>query len=174
MPIQVTADLEATVYADADAADAVADLRVGGAAFKALEGEDKDRAAATATADLDTVDWIGERVDPDQLLAWPRTGTDFDEDAWPQRVIDAAIELMFSYVPAFATGATIDVLNPDAVEPNIKREKVGPLDTEYFAPRTVDATALERFPAVVQRLLAPLVRTPDAAAWGTGASVRTS
>jgi hypothetical protein len=173
---EVPADLEATVYADADAADDVAELRVGGASWLALTQDQKDQAAATATRDIDSIgdSFVGVIADDDQLLEWPRTGTDYSSDAWPQRLVDAAIELMFSYVPAFATGASIDVLNPDPNASNIKREKIGPIETEYFAARTVEATALERFPAVVQRLLAGLVRTSNTSAWGSASVSRAS
>lgn len=183
MPFEVPADLTATTYADADAADAAAELRVGGSAWLALTGDQKDAALATASRDIDSMEevapsfvggFIGERSNANQPLAWPRTGTEYSSTAWPQRLVDATIELAFTYAPAFAAGATIDVLNADAGNGNIKREKIGPVETEFFTARATAATAIERFPWMVQRLLAPLIRVARADTWGSGTVTRAS
>lgn len=176
MAREVEADVEAIAYADQSAADAAALLRetVVRDAWEDLESEQKDGALATAARDLDTVDWIGERASDEQELEWPRTGTDYSDDAWPELLVRANIALALSYAPAFATGATANVLNPDPADRNIKKEKVGQLETEYFVARTVEATALERFPEEVQRLLYSLVRRVDANAWGSATVTRGS
>lgn len=178
MPRELTADPAAIAYADSSAADDAARLRetVVRAAWDALGVTEKDAVLATATADIDTIgdDFLGERADDDQLLEWPRTGTDYSDDAWPQRLVDATIALAFEYAPAFASGSTTNLLAPDPAEPNIKREKVGPIETEYFASRSVEATGLERFPPVVQRLLRPLVSVVEENAWGSASVVRGS
>jgi hypothetical protein len=173
--IEVTADTDATTYASVETADAVAATRVGGSAWTDLGDEDKLAALTTATRDVDTLDWIGDRASDAQELEWPRTGTDYSDDAWPTRLVNAVIELAFSYAPGIAAGT-----NPLATTTNagnIKRKKIGPLETEYFGATTassVDVTTAARFPAIVQNLLAPLVRPATAMQWGSGTAFRGS
>jgi hypothetical protein len=178
---QVTADLTAVSYATSDQADDVAELRVNGAAWLALDSDQKDAAMATASRDIDSIagtppgtigGFIGERASPDQSLEWPRTGTDYDDTAWPQRLVDATIELAISYAPAFAAGS--DVLNPSLETGTLKSSKVGPIEKEWFAPRSADALSMARLPAMVQRLLAPLVLTDIGNVWGSGSVARGS
>lgn len=165
-------DPSANTYADASAADAYLAYRVGASAWAGYSADLKAQALVSATRDIDTLDFIGERATDDQALEWPRTGTDYADDALPQRLVDATIELAFSYAQQVTADATSDVLNP--VPDNIKREKTGPLETEYFAPTAPEATALERLPAIVQRLLAPLLRTPVVGQWGSALVLRGS
>ena len=84
----------------------------------------------------------------------------------------ANIELAISYTPLFTTG--VDPLNPRADAGNIKRKKIDVLETEYFAPSTVAADALERFPRVVQNLLRSLINVASDAAWGSAEVARGS
>lgn len=183
MPLEVTVDPGATVYADADAIDEIAELRVGGSAWLALTSDQKDQAAATATADIDSLEnddsvdednpgFLGVRTNPEQELAWPRTGTSFSDDAWPTNLVRAAAELAISYAPAIVAGR--DVLNPDLNAGNLKRKKTGALESEWFAPRATTATALARLPAQVQRLLAPLMNIVSSSVFGTGTARRSS
>jgi hypothetical protein len=176
VPIQVTANPLAVAYATVEQADAVAMLRVGGSRWLELSPEQKAQALTTATRRLDTLDWIGVRTDDDQLLDWPRTGTDFDDDAWPEDVVDATIELAFTYIPAFAAGSTLDVLNAAVGNGNIKSKQIGPLKTEYFGPTTGDTIdGLLGLPVFLRDLLRSLVRVEvTGGAWGTGVVVRGS
>lgn len=181
MAIEVTADPDATTYADTATADTVAETRVGGSAWTELSDDDKLAALITATRDVDTLDWIGDRASNAQALEWPRTnavdsnGIAYSDDTWPTRLVNAVIELAFTYALPIAAGT-----NPLAVDTqagNIKRKKIGPLETEYFgatATTSVDVTTLARFPAIVQNLLAPLVRMPSTLAWGSAIARRGS
>jgi hypothetical protein len=173
MPIEVTADVSATTYADVATADTVAATRVGGAAWLNLSDDDKLAALTTATRDVDTLDWIGDRATDAQELEWPRTGTSYSDDAWPTRLVLAVVELAFSYAAAITAGT--DPLAVDSSAGNIKREKVGPLETEYFGASTasVDVTTASRFPPIVQNLLAPLIRSMTAQ-WGSALVQRAS
>lgn len=164
---------DANSYATVAEADEYASYRVGGAAFIALTSDQKIQALVTATSDIDTLEalpgLLGDRYTDTQALAFPR-----DDATLPDTLVPATIELAMSYAPAFATGSTIDVLNQNRTDGNVKRKVVDVLETEWFAPRTTEATVLDRFPDVVQRLLMPLV-VPDASqAWGTGVVVRGS
>jgi hypothetical protein len=173
VPYEVTADPAAFAYATVADATTARDRRGGGTAFFAL-ADDAIRAQklAQASMDLDTSDWIGERASTDQELEWPRTGTPYSDDAWPGVLVDATIELAFANARKEADDASADVLNP--VPSNIKREKVSSIETEYFAPATTDATDASRWPTIVQALIASLLRSTVAAAWGVGTAVRSS
>lgn len=179
MPLELIADPgaeDANAYADVEDADAYAEYRVGGAAFVALTEDQKIQALVTAARAIDTIgdDFIGDRATSTQALEWPRTGTDYDDDELPDTLVRANIELAMSYVPAFAAGYTGDVLNPSRTDGMVKRKKIDVLETEWFAPRTTDATAIERFPDAVQQLLAPLVITETANDWGSATVERGS
>lgn len=182
MAFETTADLEATTYATVDDVRAAADLRGGAvkAAIGALSDEDILGGLTARTIDIDTLAWIGDRASDDQALEWPRTDTDYSDDAWPSRLTTALIEQLFADAVAGKLGedATSDVVSIDVREANLKRKKTGPLEKEYFAP-TVTAesiTSVARFAPIVQNLLAPLVRSAvDAASeWGSSCVRRSS
>lgn len=172
MSLTLVADVgaeNANAYTDVVTADAWLALRVGAGAWAGFDGDLKIQALVTATRDIDAIEgtesdagvlqyFVGERATDIQALEWPRTGTDYADDALPERLIQATIELAFVYATQATADATADVLNPDTNNGNIKVEKVGPISTEYFAATAATATAIERLPAVVQRLLGPLLR----------------
>lgn len=176
MAFEIPADVDATVYADADAIDAIAEFRVGGEAWTDLDDAQKDQITNVVTQAFDSLDFKGEMTSADQNLEWPRTGTEYSDDAWPHRLVRAAIEYAIILAPTVAEGT--DPLNPvDTSNGNIKREKVGPLETEYFgATATTSDTddPLAEFPAIVQRLLAPLIRSSLSLAWGSASVIRAS
>lgn len=176
MAVEVTADTEATAYADIDTADLRAERREYAArtAWAALTDDQKDGALETASRRLDTLDWDGTRASDEQLLEWPRTGTDYSDDAWPTRLVDATMALAFSYAPAFAENGAGDVLNDDAGNGNIKREKVGGIETEYFTAQSGDALDVATLPAEVQRLVAPLLRSTATSNYGSAVVTRGS
>lgn len=173
----------ANAYADQAAALAVASYRVGGSAtaFVALGSDQQIQALVSAAKDLDTSDWIGARATTTQAMDWPRIVSGYDTSTLPPDLVRANIELAFSY----AADLTSDALNTaDPVLAGIKREKVGPLETEYRDPTIaggvagvlpMDARGLSRFPPLVQRLLWSLVRSASTAGWGNSAiAVRSS
>lgn len=176
----------ANAYATEAAALTAASYRIGAnpLAFVALTSDQRIQALVTAARDIDSlgdtrddgwlIDFIGERTDDTQALQFPRSGTDFDDDELPPNLVEANIELAISYAPAFVAGYTGDVLNPDTTTARVKRKKIDVLETEYFAPGPT-GTALERFPGMVQRLLASLLDyTQIVGAWGTGEVIRGS
>lgn len=173
MPFEVTADPAALSYASVADAQSVVDARGGGAAFLAL-ADDATRLQylTAASLDLDTSDWIGERATAEQEREWPRTGTAYSDDALPGMLIDATIELAFANAAKVAADPTVDVLNPSP--DRLKRKKVGPIEREWFAPETTDATAVARFPTIVQALIARLIRDAESGVWGSGYVVRGS
>lgn len=159
---------DANAYATLAQANSYAADRVGGAAFTALSDAQKEQAIITAAGDIDTIGdrFIGDRSSDTQSMEWPRDGS----ATLPTNLVKANIEYAMSFVPAFAAGYTGDVLNPSRTDGLVKRRKVDVLETEWFEARTTEATALERFPDVVQRLLASLVE-PEPSGWGTGPAI---
>ncbi len=180
MAIETTADLAATTYATVDDVKAAAEIRRGPvlAAIEALSDDDILGGLTARTIDFDTLDWDGERASDDQALEWPRTDTDYSDDAWPTRLVTALIEQVFADAVAGTLGddAEADALAIDAAAGNIKREKTGPIETEYFAPTlaTDAVTSLERFAPIVQNLLRPLIATPSSSEWGSSTVTRSS
>ena len=172
MPLTLVATpgaANANAYATQAAAITHAQYRVGGAAFIALTSDQQIQALVTAASDIDAIGdgvagFIGDRATATQSMEWPR-----DAGTLPANLVEANIELAMSYAPAFVTGYTGDVLNPSRSDGTIKRKKVDVLETEWFEARTTEATALERFPDVVQRLLSSLIRI--VATWGGSAIV---
>jgi hypothetical protein len=182
VPRSVAADTSATTYADVATASAVATDRVGVGAWTALTDPQKTATLTTASRAIDAAcatTFEGEIASDTQKLEWPRTGTEYGTDRWPQYLVDATIELAFTYADDITAGT--DPVSPDLTDANIKRDKTGPLETEYFAPQPVvvknDNTAdvLAAFPLVVQQLLLPLLNVPvTGVTWGTGNAARNS
>lgn len=176
----------ANAYATVAAAILVASYQIGGADFVALTSDQQIQALVTAARDIDSIEsvspgfvggFLGDRATSTQSMAWPRTGTPFDSASLPATLVAANIELAITYAPQFADGGSGDVLNADPQAINIKREKTGPLETEYFAPQFIApqataATAIQRFPTMVQRLLVPLVVVASSF-WRAGSGVVT-
>lgn len=145
-----------------------AESRIDSSAYDDATTDAQNRALAEATRDLSARNWQGRRTDNTQALSWPRewvTNPDdanydyYDSNVIPQRVKDATCELALQYLRA----GTSDISELDATI-GVKREKVGPLETEYFDPDD-RARGIARFPSVT-RFIARLLA-------GNGVSART-
>lgn len=178
MPLEVPADPDALAYADLETAAELAESRVGGDAWLALAEPQQVAALRTASREIDALEddpgFLGERADDEQLLAWPRTDAGYSSDMWPEKLVHATIELAISYAPALADGYSgPDVLSGQQSNGNIKSETIGPISMTYFDPAEKSATGLERFPAMVQRLLSGLLWSASGA-WGSATVERAS
>ena len=142
--------------ADSYASIAAADVRcasLGLTAWAALAEADKEIALRKAMIFMATyrTRWAGRRVYQHQALDWPRYGVAVDGFAVlstivPAEVVTACIDL------AVRAGKGEDLLPDLDIGSNaIKKDKTGPLETEYFQ-NTTDAR--ERFVAV-DAILAP-------------------
>ncbi len=147
-------------------------------AWNDADQPEKEQALVYATTILDRERWAGAKGTTynaalTQTLAWPRRWVPTLEwDAAPQLISEWFIDTATGYyseltVPTPIVRATcelaLEILRAGDTDPfsvddtsNIKREKTGPLETEYFAP-TNPTTGLGLFPAVVA-LIAPLLR----------------
>ncbi|WP_298407740.1 DnaT-like ssDNA-binding protein [Janthinobacterium sp.] len=142
--------------AESYASIAAADVRcasLGLAAWAALAVADKEIALRKAMIFMATyrTRWAGRRVYQHQALDWPRYnvvvyGFIVPSTIVPDDVVNACIDL------AVRAGSGEDLLpDLDTGSNAIKKDKTGPLETEYFQ-NTTDAR--ERFVAV-DALLAP-------------------
>lgn len=143
---------DAESYASVAAADARC-ASLGQTAWAALAEPSKEIALRKATLFMATyrTRWAGRRVYQHQALDWPRYNVAVDgfivpSTIVPLDIVNACIDL------AVRAGSGEDLLpDLDTGSNAIKRDKVGPIDTEYFQ-NTTDAR--ERFVAV-DALLAP-------------------
>lgn len=178
MPITLTTtvgDASANSYADVAQADARAALRIvsplAAAWLGSAETERKKSALISATMDIDSIvssefDFYGEKASETQALEFPR---DDSPASYPANLVAATIELAFTLLPTAAS----EPLDP--VVSNTKRVKSDQDEVEFFAPAKRDATSLDRWPRIVQRLMASLIRfLVTSGDWGTGEVVRTS
>ncbi len=106
-------------------------ISLGVTAWAALIGDVKEVALRRATVAMQRdyrSRWTGARVSISQALDWPRYGASVDgfllpHDLVPSDIINACIDR-----------AALDQLMPVVVfeVPQIKREKVGPLETDFY------------------------------------------
>lgn len=126
---------EYTSYASVAEADrylAVDPVRA--APWAALTADTKGSRLIAATRRLDLLDFSGKRAEADQPLAWPRVNS----------TRNGASRDPGSGVPLEVQNATILLAGSIATDPtqaeaggsgsNIRRERVGPIETEYFRP----------------------------------------
>jgi len=178
VPITLTTtvgDSSANSYADVTEADARAAIRfvspLAAAWLASSDTERKKSALISATADIDSVFRSGvynsgEPLTESQALFFP---TEDYPDAYPANLVAATIELAFTLLPTAASEPLDPVVNDK------KRVKASNVEVEYFAPGEREATSLERWPSLVQRLLAPWLQVVvTEGIWGTGTAVRTS
>lgn len=137
---------DGTGKADADAlSSAAAVAAYAEARGLTFTGDDAalDAAIRRATAYLSaSFIWKGERLrGREQALAWPRVCVE-DREGWPVPADSVPPEI----AQACAELAVYELANPGGLSPavdqtaRVKREKVGPLETEYFdAPLSAEA-----------------------------------
>lgn len=120
------------VYSDLDTTDEYLNADFAAGAWRAeADVDQKARAIVTGTRLLDALPWRGEKTDPDQENAFPRTGmglSDIADDEIPQEITDANAIL----ARHIHDGSL--VLSSTTTASNIKRQKAGSVEVEYFSP----------------------------------------
>lgn len=144
---------DAESYASVVAADAQCE-KLGVTGWAALSEGEKEIALRNATRFMLATyrtRWDGRRVYQVQALDWPRY--DVCADGWPVLSTVVPADVVSACIELAVRAGSGEVLLPDLETGNnqIKRDKTGPLETEYFEA-SVDAGA--RFLAV-DRMLAP-------------------
>ena len=128
------------------------EAQIEAAAWQAsTDDNQKGRGIVTATRFIDRQEWQGEKTDPAQAHAFPRTGLTYADgsevpsDAVPTEVLDAESELASMLVD----GTDVqNVSNP--AEKMIQSLKAGSTAISYFRG---DAGLGQRFPQIVHELL---------------------
>jgi hypothetical protein len=157
LSLSTTPGVSANAYADLESVQALAAYRgASGVAFLELTADQQVQAIATAAAEIDSF------VVPLATLAGAAS--------FPLDLVKANQELAIVRAPAFADGATGDPTTP--VIDRVKRDRTGELETEYFAPATMDPASIAAFPPVVQRLVARWQRLTVASNYGSSTAVR--
>lgn len=133
------------VFADVATADLYLAAESTAAKYRAADAETKAMWAVSATRILNRQNWAGSKTDPDQALAFPRTGiSGVDEETIPQGIIDAACEMMNQMANGY------DPANTQNTSNTVKRQKAGSVEIEYF--RGVEGVGY-RFPLPVWELI---------------------
>lgn len=159
----------ATSYADVASALARAALDVRGTTFAGLETDgEREPLLAMATLDIDAALLAsgrqrGCKYRETQALEQPR-----ETGILATTLVIATQLLAFHLADRQSLG---EIGTPVADTRHIRRDKTGPLETEYFAPTTLARDAFEALPAHVQAYLTPLLM-PAGASWGTGTVAR--
>lgn len=164
MAITLTVE-DGSIVADANTYVNVADAKTY-ASYRGVDfGTDDDATAVKLIQAMDYLlqyadDWKGAVVSADQALAWPRQNVELDgpsgpyyfaTDDIPQNLIDAQVQL------AMAVQAGVELMPTGVPGVSIKKEKIGPIETEYATPKEMGATAWATLSLpVVDALLAPL------------------
>lgn len=126
--------LEYEVYADLDTANVYLAAQFDATAWRAADATTQGRGLVTGTRQIDAQAWQGEKTDPDQALAFPRTGLTYADgspvpsDAVPQEVIDANCLLAADILDGTAAA------NAAAALSGTRRLKAGSAEIEYFRP----------------------------------------
>lgn len=126
------------------------------AAWSDLDTDVKERHLRNATTFMRVyrARWAGYRVNSTQRLDWPRYSVVVDHFPVLSTIVPVEVkEACFELALRAIDGPLIPDL--DTGSNQIKREKIGPLDTEYFE---TNVDAQERFPAV-DALLVPFFGT---------------
>lgn len=147
----------ANSFATVAEADTRLEARLNSSAWTGTE--EKKIALIEAGRELSALSWKGLRTDATQALSWPRTGvynlddpdlTEYADDAIPQWLKDAQIELALEFLRA----GTTDIVAPD---PNtgVIRERVDVLETEWASggSRPVGFARFPRVVALIERYL---------------------
>lgn len=136
-----------TVYADEDDVSAYLSASLQATAWRAASAEEQGMARVTVTRLLNRLRWKGTKTDPDQELAWPRTGTGIEgveDNVIPLNILYAAYELESEML----AGST--VLVDQNTSQKIASLSAGSVSISYF--RGAEGVAL-RFSLIVEELL---------------------
>lgn len=138
-------------------------------AWSAMVADDKARVLVTVTRWIDSQCWQGEKVDPAQPLAWPRTVGDI------ATIESASVQL------AILVAANPDVADKsmgliiESGDGTIKTLKAGSVSIEYFRALNFSvygSGSVSPFPAGIMGLIgAWLCANSGGSAWGASGSV---
>lgn len=145
-------------YATVAEADAYFEDRLDVAAWTTASAAEKAKALVTATSYLDSLEWTGTAVSPEQPLAFPRIGSYFDPRLGmnvnfdvnvPNRILLATYELAYHF------------LNNDGL-----LDDTGGVTNLSIASITLTSIKpTNKLPSVVLRLVKPMLLNRGSSAW---------
>ena len=139
-----------TSYVTLAEAEAYMASRTDSDAWDGLTEPEREAALVTAARVLDSHRWKGRRVEREQPMAWPRTGTTYDgwdvpSNEVPEVVRRAQMELA-------AEVAAGEFMAPDELA-RFSRARVGPIEVDLRDQATQADT-----PSYIRRMLRDLLR----------------
>lgn len=138
----------ANSYVTLSNANAYHELSLHAANWNDTTTERREQALVTATRMIDRQNWKGQKTDPAQPLAWPRTGvtrndgSTVDPNTLPPELILATYELALALLDNVAVQSQGDTGS------NIKSLGAGSAQLSFFRPTTGT-----RFPTIIQELM---------------------
>lgn len=96
---------------------------------------------------LNSLDWKGARVESDQPLCWPRQRVYVDCERISDNVIPRDIKYAQCQLCIYIS-LGIDIMPVSGASAFVKREKVGPIETEYSEAIAMSMGALPTMPLV--------------------------
>lgn len=166
MPTTVTiGDDTYDVYVSVAQVDTYANGSLTADAWQAMVADDKARVIVSVTRWIDSQCWRGDKLDPDQPLAWPRTVGSIaviEQAAVQLSVLLAANPDLMNQL----TGATV------AADGGTKRLKAGSVEIEYFRALnfSVYGGRVDPFPASIMSLIGAWLCDRSGSAWGASGS----
>lgn len=126
MPSTVTIGSDTyDIYSSVATVDTYANGSLTASAWESLVEDDKARVLIMVTRWIDAQCWQGEKVDPAQPLAWPRTIGSIETIEYAATIL-AVMVAADTTLPDTMTGATV------AADGGTKRLKAGSVEIEYF------------------------------------------
>jgi hypothetical protein len=118
-------------YATVEQVDDYANGSLNVADWDALLEDDKGRAVVTATRWIDSQCWIGDKVDPDQPLKWPRVIAGVTIPVAPQiEMATILLSILIASNPELPDQMIGNVAG--SADGGTKRLKAGSVEIEYF------------------------------------------
>jgi hypothetical protein len=134
-------------YVTVEQVDEYANGSLNAAAWGALVNDDKARAVVMATRWIDSQNWTGDKVDPDQSLKWPRV-IDGAVIITPIEQAATLLVVLIAANPELADQMTGNV--GSSANGGVKMLKAGSVATEYF--RNLSSGSGTPFPVTVMSL----------------------
>lgn len=119
------------VYSDVAYTDEYLNADASADAYRTLDTDGRGRVIVSGRRVLDVQPWAGQKTDPDQEMAWPRSGVfvkgvEIDHDVIPLDIVNANAEL------ANASANGVDIVNFVSTANIQRRIKAGSVEIENF------------------------------------------
>ena len=154
------------VYVSVEQVDTYANGSLTADAWQSMVEDDKARVIVSVTRWIDSQCWRGDKLDPDQPLAFPRTVGDITAVEQAVTQLSVLVAANPSLIDEL-TGATV------AADGGTKRLKAGSVEIEYFRALNFSvygSGALSPFPRPIMDLIGAWLCAKSSSAWGSSGS----